>query len=183
MRKWTYTGSEHELAHHCFKFFDCKGTFNIILGKPWLREVRAQHDYTTDKIVIGRDGHQEVISNILDTTEEDTKHAKQTLQVETKEQQETYLEEQLAKEWDRITQMDATTEAHELSPSETRIRQLRNHLDALQTMARNATTNPDRNSDTDEAMITATGDVMKNEFKIDRSTNTLRRVLNAFDEP
>lgn len=39
-----------------FEIFDCRGAFDVILGKPWLIAVRAQHDYTTDKITIGRDG-------------------------------------------------------------------------------------------------------------------------------
>jgi hypothetical protein len=52
-----------------FEIFDCKGAFDVILGKPWLRAVRAQHNYITDKITIGREGEQEVITNILDTND------------------------------------------------------------------------------------------------------------------
>ena len=44
-----------------FEVFDCKGAFDVILGKPWLKAVRAQHDYVTDKITIGAEGKQEVI--------------------------------------------------------------------------------------------------------------------------
>ncbi|KAF9462483.1 hypothetical protein BDZ94DRAFT_1165954 [Collybia nuda] len=28
-----------------FEVFDCQGAFDIILGKPWLWDVRAIHDY------------------------------------------------------------------------------------------------------------------------------------------
>ena len=49
-----------------FEIFDCKGAFNVILGKPWLKVIRAQHDYVTDEITIGKDSKQEVITNILD---------------------------------------------------------------------------------------------------------------------
>jgi len=33
-----------------FEIFDCKGAFDVILGKPWLKAVRAHHDYVTDEI-------------------------------------------------------------------------------------------------------------------------------------
>lgn len=49
-----------------FEVFDCKGAFDVILGKPWLRAVRAHHDYVTDEITIGNMGEQEVITNLLD---------------------------------------------------------------------------------------------------------------------
>lgn len=46
-----------------FEVFDCKGTFDVILGKPWLREVRAVHDYFLDTIVIGVGGAKEQLIN------------------------------------------------------------------------------------------------------------------------
>ena len=67
MGTWTGTvqvGGTGALS--CFEIFDCKNAFDVILGKPWLKAVRAQHDYVTDEIVIGADGEQEVITNILD---------------------------------------------------------------------------------------------------------------------
>jgi hypothetical protein len=66
--RWTgivQVGEMGALSH--FEVFDCKGAFDVILGKPWLRAVRAQHDYITDKITIGKEGEQEVITNILET--------------------------------------------------------------------------------------------------------------------
>ena len=48
--KVTVGGTEAESA---FEVFDCKGAFDVILGKPWLRKVRAIHDYVTDTITIG----------------------------------------------------------------------------------------------------------------------------------
>jgi hypothetical protein len=56
-----------------FENFDCKGAFNVILGKPWLKAVRARHDYVTDEITIGREGEQEVIVNSLGTNQDETK--------------------------------------------------------------------------------------------------------------
>jgi hypothetical protein len=92
----------------CFKVFDCKGVFNIILGKPWLKVVRAHHDYVMDKITIRKAGQQEVISNILNTpaertTEPDPETNNTILteqsQAEEVKELETHPEEQLAREW------------------------------------------------------------------------------------
>ena len=46
-----------------FVIFDCKGAFDVILGKPWLHEARAVHHYTTDTIVISTDADSTVIDN------------------------------------------------------------------------------------------------------------------------
>jgi hypothetical protein len=46
--------------------FDCRDAFDVILGKPWLKAVRAQNDYVTDRITIGIAGEREVIMNLLD---------------------------------------------------------------------------------------------------------------------
>ena len=187
-----------------FEIFDCKGAFDVILGKPWLKEVRAQHDYVTDRITIGETGQQEVISNILNTPEdgprlhnpttEETTPAEQAPLVETAEKPETHPEEQLVKEWTRISQMDAlgeTTQTKETpdnetkkpTHSETRIEQLRNHLDTLREMVKNASkTGPEENVEMQNIAVNAMGDVTKDEFKINRGTNTSARVQNAFDE-
>jgi len=37
-------------AESSFEIFDCKNAFDVILGKPWLKKVRAIHDYSTDTI-------------------------------------------------------------------------------------------------------------------------------------
>ena len=35
-----------------FEVFECQGAFEVILGKPWLRQVKATHEYMTDTIRI-----------------------------------------------------------------------------------------------------------------------------------
>ena len=35
-----------------FEVFECKGAFEVILGKPWLRQVKGTHEYETDTIRI-----------------------------------------------------------------------------------------------------------------------------------
>ncbi|PPQ91968.1 hypothetical protein CVT25_004441 [Psilocybe cyanescens] len=52
-----------------FEVFDCQGAFDVILGKPWLRAVRAKHDYETDSITIGSKGNQEILTNDLEDTQ------------------------------------------------------------------------------------------------------------------
>jgi transposase InsO family protein len=191
--KGTWTGTVQvggTGALSSFEVFDCKGAFDVILGKPWLKEVRAQHNYVTDKITIGKEGQQEVISNILDTPKVETPSinaekitpTEQTPREETSTAPETPPEEQLAKEWARITQLNVLeeTQTQKLVCSETRIRQLRNHLDTLRSMTRDA--DPMENVDTDEMSVKAIGDVTKEEFKINRGTNTSARVTNAFEE-
>lgn len=47
-----------------FEVFDCKNAFDVILGKPWLKQVKAIHDYSTDTITI-KDGEERVeLTNI-----------------------------------------------------------------------------------------------------------------------
>ena len=46
-----------------FAVFDCKGAFNVILGKPWLKEVDAIHYYKTDTITINTGTIQTTIGN------------------------------------------------------------------------------------------------------------------------
>ena len=48
--------------------FDCKGAFDVILGKPWLREVDAVHYYKTDTITINAGTTQTTINNTEQNT-------------------------------------------------------------------------------------------------------------------
>lgn len=50
-------------AESAFEIFDCKGAFNVILGKLWLKKVCAIHDYFTDMITIGTDTQREALIN------------------------------------------------------------------------------------------------------------------------
>jgi transposase InsO family protein len=178
MGRWTGTVQVGGIgALSSFEIFDCKGAFDVILGKPWLKEVRAQHDYVRDEITIGNVGEQEVITNLLDT---DTHKADTP----------TPPEEQLQKEWTRISLMSESDglqterrwpdlgERNDDNPlpkfiqSEMRIKQLKNHLDTLREM-----TNPST-----DTSVNAIGDVTKEEFKINRGTNTSARTTNAFSE-
>ena len=83
------------------------------------------------------------------------------------------------------TKGEATEEKNETpkSLSENRIEQLRNQLNTLREMAKNATNaDPGENVEVEDATLNAMGDVTREEFKINRGTNTLARVQNAFDE-
>jgi hypothetical protein len=42
-------------SHTHFEVFNCGQAFNVILGKLWLQEVRAVHDYASDTIRIPAD--------------------------------------------------------------------------------------------------------------------------------
>ena len=46
-----------------FKVFECGNAFNIILGKPWPKAVKAMHNYSTDKITITHNGETKTIPN------------------------------------------------------------------------------------------------------------------------
>ena len=200
-------------APSCFEIFDCKNAFDVILGKPWLKAVRAQHDYITDRITIEVDGEQEVITNMLDDTavngtnilndETLTQPEPKVTVTNTSQQQlntqvETTAEHQLTEEWTRIAQLGASDKPQDevreicgerdpdvdqlakIIRSETRIKQLRNHMDILREMA---TSSDEVIVDTEEtATVDAIGDVTTNEFKIDRGRNTSARVTNTFDE-
>ena len=43
--------------------FDCGDAFDVILGKPWLKAVKAKHDYSTDEITISHNGENDIICN------------------------------------------------------------------------------------------------------------------------
>jgi len=200
-----------------FEIFDCKGAFEVILGKPWLKAVRAQHDYITDEIIIGKKGEQETITNILEDTTETEPITQMAIDDEETNSPtypsqlgstETPAEEQLAKEWARVAQMNtlerpkeeirwtnrnsnpAMDQLTKIIQSEARVKQLRNHMDTLREMAYfsthkniNADSDPTHaNDDPDSDPINAIGDVTSEEFKINRGTNTTARMTNAFEE-
>lgn len=98
-----------------FEIFNCKGAFEVILGKPWLKAVQAQHDYIMDEIIFGKEGEQETITNILEDITEtepitqmaiDNKETNSPTYPSQLESTETPAEEQLMKEWARIVQMN-----------------------------------------------------------------------------
>ena len=63
--------------------------------------------------------------------------------------------------------------------SETRTKQLKNHLDTLHEMARST---KDADPNDLEITVKVIGEVTKEEFKINRGTNTSARVMDMFDE-
>ena len=205
--KGTWTGTVQAGgtgALSCFEIFDCKDAFNVILGKPWLKAIRAQHDYITDEITIGADGEQEVLTNILNTsvTKTVTPPLNDVAIPNTPQQQETIettADNQLSEEWARITQLgtsdkpqvetrwigeDRNPDINQLMKivqSETRIKLLKNHMDTLREMAKNRGETPeDTNKET--TTVNAMGDVTKDEFKINRGSNTSARVTDNFGE-
>ena len=46
-----------------FEVFDSHRTFDIILGKPWLTQVKVTHDYSTDQLSITNNGTTEILLN------------------------------------------------------------------------------------------------------------------------
>jgi transposase InsO family protein len=192
-----------------FEVFDCQGAFDVILGKPWLKAVRAQHDYATDKITIGEAGEQEVISNLLDSV--DTNPEQPTTPTNTRQREErgktteTSPEEQLKEEWTRISQInmsdtpqverrwsnlieerwrttDTSNQLPKLIRSEVRLKQLNNWLDTLREMV-GSTEESQENPEHQGTPVNAIGEVTTEEFKINRGTNTSARVMDAFAEP
>jgi hypothetical protein len=51
-----------------FIIFDCRSAFDVILGKPWLHEVDAIHNYKMDTIIISTDSSTTTINNAEHTT-------------------------------------------------------------------------------------------------------------------
>jgi hypothetical protein len=49
--------------HTHFSVFDCRGVFDVILGKPWLHEARAIHYYANDTLSISTDTNTTIIGN------------------------------------------------------------------------------------------------------------------------
>ena len=70
-------------AESWFEVFDSNGAFDVILGKPWLRQVKAIHDYDTDTLTISQGKISETVMNeapqtpspTTDTTENETEKA------------------------------------------------------------------------------------------------------------
>ena len=46
-----------------FEVFDCHSTFEVILGKPWVQQVKAIHDYEADTIKISQGTVSETVPN------------------------------------------------------------------------------------------------------------------------
>lgn len=67
MGKWTGTVKVGR-TESCstFEIFDCGNVFNVILGKPWLRQMRAIHNYETDHILLRGPKITETIVNQSD---------------------------------------------------------------------------------------------------------------------
>ena len=91
-----------------FKVFECDGAFDVILGKRWLRAVKAIHDYSTNEITITYDGNSDTIPNsaahlddkihsVITPTKEDNTPVPETDPIE-----------QLDHEWARIHQIRAS---------------------------------------------------------------------------
>src|ERR1700691_21803 len=71
---WTGTVKVGKVgAPSSFEVFNCGDTFDVILSKPWLKAVKAKHDYSTDEITISHNGEKDVILN--STIDPTTNHA------------------------------------------------------------------------------------------------------------
>jgi len=100
-----------------FEVFDCGDTFDVILGKPWLKAVKATHDYSTDEITISHNGESDIILNAVihpttDHTQISSDHVDETPSKTPATIVDTIAEsdpmEQLDKEWARIHQLQAS---------------------------------------------------------------------------
>ncbi|KAF8231214.1 hypothetical protein L208DRAFT_1196038, partial [Tricholoma matsutake] len=61
---WTGTVQVGGTTARCtFEVFDCNNAFDVILGKPWLRTVKAIHYYEQDRIVIGQEWNMDILVN------------------------------------------------------------------------------------------------------------------------
>jgi hypothetical protein len=68
---WMGTVQVGETTTRCmFEVFNCNNASDIILGKPWLKTVKAIHYYEQDEIVIGQNGEQELLVNEAKEEEE-----------------------------------------------------------------------------------------------------------------
>ena len=52
-----------------FEVFDSHGAFDVILGKPWLKQVKATHNYGTDQLSITNNGNTDTLSNEASTVQ------------------------------------------------------------------------------------------------------------------
>ena|SRR5882762_2068878 len=115
--RWTGTVKVGKIgAPSSFEVFDCGDAFNVILGKPWLKAVKAIHDYLTDEITISRNGESDTILNsaIHPTTDhaqissERVDETPITTPPSDNIDVETNPTEQLNKEWQQIHQLRAS---------------------------------------------------------------------------
>jgi hypothetical protein len=106
--RWYGTVQISEISAPCwFEVFDCQGAFDVILGKPWLRAVKAIHDYDTDEITISHKGSQQTITNSL-LPQPTPIHTVTNSEPDTPTVIETSPEDQLNREWARIHQVRAS---------------------------------------------------------------------------
>lgn len=74
------------ISYTHFVVFDCDGAFDVILGKPWLNEVNAMHNYRTDTIVINTESEPRItIGNAELQTTNNTPEPMPTLTITTEE--------------------------------------------------------------------------------------------------
>ena len=96
-----------------FEVFECGNAFDVILGKPWLKAVKAVHDYSTDEITITHDGESKTIPNSATHTTDKVQSVTDLLEATPMEDDNLVLEtdpiEQLDREWARIHQIRAST--------------------------------------------------------------------------
>ena len=52
-----------------FEVFNSHGAFDVILGKPWLKQVKATHNYGTDQLSITNNGNTDTLSNEASTVQ------------------------------------------------------------------------------------------------------------------
>lgn len=118
---WTGTVKVGKVsAPSSFEIFDCGNDFDVILGKPWLKAVKAIHDYSTDKITISHNGKSDIIPNTaIDPTTDNAQissehmngtpvEAPMTTQPTEDTTKESDPMEQLDREWTRIHQLRAS---------------------------------------------------------------------------
>ena len=93
-----------------FEVFDSHGAFDVILGKPWLEQVKATHDYGTDQLSITNNGNTDILSNKANTVQ-----IKESTTTPTDKEvtlvtvtHETPPDDQLDREWLRAHQIQAS---------------------------------------------------------------------------
>ena len=93
-----------------FKVFDSHGAFDVILGKPWLTQVKATHDYDTDQLSTTNNGATDTLSNeasVVQTEEPEPTPTNMPVMPVTVDPK-TPPEDQLDSEWLRIHQIQAS---------------------------------------------------------------------------
>ena len=96
-----------------FEVFECGNAFDVILGKPWLKAVKAVHDYSTDEITITQGGETETIPNSATQPSNKVQSVTASREITDDNKDSTVPEtdpiEQLDREWTRIHQIRAST--------------------------------------------------------------------------